>query len=105
MSSSRPGATESCQSGNIVKATKRMNEKHIGSDFDDFLREEQLLDEAEATARQRVMDFCSRGDEWDESKWLPAAARNPAFDFLTDSVEDVYSLDDGKPFHDEDRTD
>ncbi len=34
-----------------------MNKKHIGSDFDDFLREEHLLDVAEATASKRVIAF------------------------------------------------
>ena len=33
----------------------RMNEKHLGSDFDDFLREEALLEEAEAVAARRVL--------------------------------------------------
>jgi predicted XRE-type DNA-binding protein len=34
-----------------------MNKKHLGSNFDDFLREEQLLDVAEATAVKRVIAF------------------------------------------------
>jgi antitoxin HicB len=34
-----------------------MKKKHIGSDFDDFLREERLLDVAEATASKRVIAF------------------------------------------------
>jgi hypothetical protein len=34
----------------------------------------------------------------DEVAWAYAASRNPAFDFLKDSGEDIYSLDDGKPF-------
>ncbi|MBN1994401.1 MAG: hypothetical protein JW953_17010 [Anaerolineae bacterium] len=40
------------------------------------------------------------GDEVDETEWLQAAARNPAFDFLNDPEEDLYSLNDGKSFHD-----
>ncbi len=36
-------------------------------------------------------------DEWTEDEWLYAAARNPAFDFLADSREDIYFVDDGKP--------
>jgi predicted XRE-type DNA-binding protein len=32
-----------------------MNEKHVGSDFDDFLREEGLLEEVEAVAAKRVL--------------------------------------------------
>ena len=34
-----------------------MNKKHMGSNFDDFLRDEQLLDAAEATAAKRVIAF------------------------------------------------
>jgi antitoxin HicB len=34
-----------------------MNQKHIGSDFDDFLREEGLLDVSEAAAIKRVIAF------------------------------------------------
>jgi antitoxin HicB len=34
-----------------------MNKKHLGSDLDDFLREENLLDRAEATAAKRVIAF------------------------------------------------
>ena len=34
-----------------------MKKKHIGSNFDDFLREERLLDVAEATAIKRVIAF------------------------------------------------
>ena len=34
-----------------------MNKQHIGSTFDDFLREEQLLDAAQATAVKRVIAF------------------------------------------------
>ena len=34
-----------------------MKKKHNGSDFDDFLREEHLLEGAEATAAKRVIAF------------------------------------------------
>ncbi|HLC25811.1 MAG TPA: helix-turn-helix domain-containing protein [bacterium] len=34
-----------------------MNKKHVGSKFDDFLRDERLLDVAEATAVKRVISF------------------------------------------------
>ena len=35
-----------------------------------------------------------------ESEWLLAASKNPVFDFLKDPKEDIYSISDGKPFHD-----
>jgi DNA-binding Xre family transcriptional regulator len=34
-----------------------MNKKHIGSNLDDFLREEELLNTVEATAVKRVLAF------------------------------------------------
>ena len=34
-----------------------MNSKHLGSDFDEFLDEEGLLEEAEAVATKRVLAF------------------------------------------------
>lgn len=34
-----------------------MKKKYIGSDFDDFLREENLLEDSEATAAKRVIAF------------------------------------------------
>ena len=34
-----------------------MNKKHIGGNFDEFLRDEQLLDGVEATAIKRVIAF------------------------------------------------
>ena len=34
-----------------------VNKKHVGSDFDDFLKEEGLLEEVEAVAAKRVFVF------------------------------------------------
>jgi predicted XRE-type DNA-binding protein len=34
-----------------------VDKKHIGSDFDDFLRDEGVLDEAEAVAIKRVIAY------------------------------------------------
>ena len=34
-----------------------METKHIGGDFDDFLRDERLLDDTEATAAKRVIAY------------------------------------------------
>jgi hypothetical protein len=49
--------------------------------------------------RVRVIVLYPLVEEWDETKWVQAAARNPAFDFLNDPEEDLYTLADGKPFH------
>jgi len=50
--------------------------------------------------RVRVLVLYPLSDEWNEMEWLQAAARNPAFAFLRDAEEDIYTLVDGKPFHD-----
>jgi len=36
-----------------------------------------------------------------EKEWLKAATDNPAFDFLHNTEEDIYSTDDGQPFNDQ----
>ncbi len=37
-------------------------------------------------------------DAADEGEWLRAAAQNPAFSFLEDPGEDIYTPEDGQPF-------
>lgn len=51
--------------------------------------------------RVRVIVLSTLDDEIDEISWLQAASRNPAFEFLADPGEDIYSIADGRPFHDE----
>ena len=52
-------------------------------------------------SRVRVIILVPDSEEISESEWLTSTASNPAFGFLKDSAEDIYSLSDGKPFHDE----
>ena len=49
----------------------------------------------------RVIILLPGGEDQEasESEWLQAAVRNPVFAFLADE-EDLYSLEDGRPFHD-----
>ena len=61
-----------------------------------------VLDEAlpvEGPKRVRVIILLPEEDEIDERSWLNAAASNEAFDFLKSPEEDIYTLADGKPFH------
>jgi tetratricopeptide (TPR) repeat protein len=57
-----------------------------------------------AWVRQYLAETSQQSDwedgEIDEREWLRAAASNPAFDFLKDPEEDIYTLADGKPFND-----
>ncbi len=49
----------------------------------------------------RVLLLMAGDADIDEREWLRAAARNPAFAFLDDPAEDIYSRDDGQPFRNE----
>jgi len=40
-----------------IKPVRKTSNPHLGSDFDDFLREEGLYDEAQAVAVKRVLAF------------------------------------------------
>ena len=51
--------------------------------------------------RVRVIILVPEETDINETEWLQAAAANPAFYFLKDSEEDIYTLSDGRPFYDE----
>jgi hypothetical protein len=51
--------------------------------------------------RVRVIILLPEDIEVDEREWLRAASTNPAFDFLKEPEEDIYTLEDGKPFYDQ----
>ena len=51
------------------------------------------------SAKVRVIVLYSTNDgDFIEQEWQRAASSNEAFDFLNDSAEDIYTLEDGKPF-------
>ncbi len=52
-------------------------------------------------SRVRVIILVPNDGDIDEAEWLRAAATNPAFEFLKDPEEDIYSPTDGEPFRDE----
>lgn len=51
--------------------------------------------------RVRVIILVPEETDINETEWLQAAAANPAFYFLKDTEEDIYTLSDGRPFYDE----
>lgn len=38
-------------------------------------------------------------DDWNEAEWLKASLSSPAFAYLQDPEEDIYTISDGKPFY------
>lgn len=67
-------------------------------------RQQLVLDEPLSIvgpSRVRVIILMPEEIDIDEKEWLRAASVNPSFDFLKDPKEDIYTLSDGKPFHDQ----
>ena len=63
-----------------------------------------VLDEPlpiEGPSRVRVIILLPDDTDIDEKLWLQATRSNPAFEFLTDPAEDIYTAADGKPFSDQ----
>ncbi|PSR18270.1 hypothetical protein C8255_08275 [filamentous cyanobacterium CCP3] len=56
------------------------------------------LDPALKDAQVRVIVLVEEANDLSDDDWLKAATQNPAFDFLQDAEEDIYSVSDGKPF-------
>ena len=52
-------------------------------------------------SRVRVIVLVPDAEDVSEATWTKAVSANPAFDFLKDAAEDVYTVADGKPFHDQ----
>jgi len=52
-------------------------------------------------SRVKVIILFLEDQEIDETDWLKAVSANPAFDFLKDPEEDIYTVKDGKPFNDQ----
>ena len=62
-----------------------------------------VLDEPlpiDGPSRVKVIVLVPDDADLDEKLWLQAARSNPAFEFLTDPAEDIYTAADGKPFGD-----
>lgn len=54
-----------------------------------------------SASRVRVIIlFDETSKEVSEKEWLKMASENPAFEEWNNPLEDIYTLKDGKPFHD-----
>ena len=51
--------------------------------------------------RVRVIILVNEEADIEEKEWLRVATTNPAFDFLKEPEEDIYTVADGKPFYDQ----
>jgi len=58
------------------------------------------LDKSESNVRVLILMDDDISEIEEEKLWVNSISKNPAFDFLSDSDEDIYSLKDGVPFND-----
>ena len=67
-------------------------------------RHQLVLDEplpVVGPVRVRVIILLPDEIDINEKEWLRVANTNPAFDFLKESTEDIYTHADGRPFRDQ----
>jgi hypothetical protein len=64
------------------------------------LKLDYKLDKAEKKVRILIL-FDENPNEDDEKKlWMNSVSTNPAFEYLKDTDEDIYTVNDGEPFND-----
>ena len=64
------------------------------------LKIDYKLDKSESNVRILILLEDDISEQEEEKLWMNSISKNPAFDFLNDPVEDIYSLKDGEPFND-----
>lgn len=64
------------------------------------LKIDYKLDKSDSNVRILILLDEDSTEQEEERLWLNSVSKNPAFNFLNDPVEDIYSLKDGEPFND-----
>jgi hypothetical protein len=65
-----------------------------------YLKINYKLNRSDSKVRVLILLDDDSSDIDEEAIWMNSISNNPAFNFLKDSAEDVYSLEDGQPFND-----
>ena len=63
------------------------------------LKIDYQLDKSNSNVRVLIL-LDDNSDTDDEKLWIDSISTNPAFNFLKDKSEDIYSINDGEPFND-----
>lgn len=63
------------------------------------LRIDCKLHQSEKNVRVIILMDDDQTEADEEKIWMAAVSNNPAFDFLKDPSENIYSLQDGEPFN------
>jgi hypothetical protein len=64
------------------------------------LKIDYKLSKSESKVRVLILLDDDNSDQDEENLWMKSISSNPAFDYLKDPIEDIYSLKDGEPFND-----
>jgi len=64
------------------------------------LKIDYKLDKVESNVRVLILLDDDTSEHEEEKLWLNSISKNPAFNFLNNPAEEVYSLKDGEPFND-----
>ena len=64
-----------------------------------YLKLDYPLNISDKNVRVLVLIDEKNNEESEEVLWLKAISNNPAFKFLNDPEEDIYSLEDGEDFN------
>ena len=70
------------------------------TDKSGHLKIDYNLDRSESNVRVLILLDDDISDQEEEYLWLNSISSNPAFNFLSDPIENIYSLKDGEPFND-----
>jgi hypothetical protein len=83
---------------------KRINMRAIEiiskTDKTGHLKLDYKLNKSEKNVRVLILLDDDNYEQEEEKLWMDSISKNPAFDFLNDPAEDIYSLKDGEPFND-----
>jgi hypothetical protein len=75
-------------------------EINLKTDKTGHLKINYKLNKSDSKVRVLILFDDDSSEQEDETTWINSISKNPAFDFLSDSNEDVYSLKDGELFND-----
>lgn len=67
------------------------------TDKEGHLKIDYQLDTTNSNVRVLIL-LEDNSDADEEEAWMDSISKNPAFEFLEDESEDIYSLNDGEPF-------
>ncbi|MDO9257636.1 MAG: hypothetical protein Q7U54_19120 [Bacteroidales bacterium] len=70
------------------------------TDKSGYLKIDYPVNKPESNVRVIILVEEKTDEVNEETLWMKTIASNPAFDFLNEPGENIYSLTDGKPFND-----